>query len=154
MNKTIKRTGQLPVLVTSVPSFQLTPLSGNILLISQDQDQTTFLCENLQEGGYEVERMVPQERLLPFGKNQPIYNKNQIPDLIICDVAVNENKEMQFLRSLCETNRLTYIPIILLAEIESSNFEKAVMDLWVDDFLIKPVRPAELLMRVRWLLHK
>ena len=77
--------------------------------------------------------------------------RHDCPDLVICDLLGDSMDGLDFLRDVRKTGHL---PVMIVTSLESnSTFEKAVIDLGADDFVIKPVRTSELLLRVRLLLR-
>lgn len=114
------------------------------------------LCRPLLQCGYQVTHLVnPQEALshLSFALNKL---PQAVPALIICDLFLRGMDGLDFVQDLrhlqnaCNQN----IPILLVATIESNpTFEQAVVEMGADDFIVKPVRASDLILRVRRLMR-
>jgi two-component system, OmpR family, response regulator len=123
---------------------------ARIMVVDADRQLNADMCAVLQEYGY---------RPLPF--NSPldalIYLQDmpdEQPQLVICDL-LGDGDQLDGLEFLRMSRRMNpAIPVIVATSMESnSTFEKAIIDMGADDFLLKPVRFSELLLRVRLLLR-
>jgi DNA-binding response OmpR family regulator len=76
--------------------------------------------------------------------------RTEIPDLIICDIAMPKMDGYTFIQEFRNDNRLKGVPIIVLTG------RGEMVDIFkmagIDNYLIKPVDPKALLARVRRLL--
>ncbi len=123
----------------------------HILVIDSDgPEKEHSLCTVLKSYGYQTSHLKsPEQALSHIGQAKP----GTSPDLIICDLLGDEMDGLDFLRNIRKTNQPT-LPVMIVTSLESnSTFEKAVIDLGADDFVLKPVRASELLLRVRLLLR-
>jgi DNA-binding response OmpR family regulator len=112
------------------------------------------LCNTLLECGFQIyhfnEPAEVRELLSTPASNMAL------PDLIICDLFLNGMDGLDFIleiRRIQFENNLS-IPILMSAAIESNpTFEEAVLQTGADDFIVKPIRSSDLLLRVRRLLR-
>ncbi|MEI6043764.1 MAG: response regulator [Chloroflexota bacterium] len=132
-----------------------------IMVVDNDQPSRGVhpLCHPLTECGYQVTHLVnPCDALvqLKLAANQYQCNEQFTPALVICDLFLRDRDGLDFvqeLRGLQQTTR-EVIPILLVATIESNpTFEQAVLNMGADDFIVKPIRPSDLLLRVRRLIR-
>jgi len=114
------------------------------------------LCRPLLQCGYQVTHLVnPQEALrqLNFAAN----NLSQAtPALIICDLFLRGMDGLDFVQDLrqLQDKFVQNVPILLVATIESNpTFEQAVVEMGADDFIVKPIRASDLILRVRRLMR-
>ena len=127
------------------------PTNYHILVIDNDEpQQSESLSSVLQGYGYHISHLYNPQQALSDLRETP---STTYPDLIICDLLGDGMDGLEFLRNM-RTPSLFGTPIMIVTSLESnSTFEKAVIDLGADDFVIKPVRTSELLLRVRLLLR-
>ncbi|MDZ7961284.1 MAG: response regulator [Aulosira sp. DedQUE10] len=70
--------------------------------------------------------------------------KEEIPDLIICDVMMPELNGYEFVESLRQDPKMATIPVIFLTAKADRTDLRQGMELGADDYLTKPFTPAEL----------
>jgi putative two-component system response regulator len=76
------------------------------------------------------------------------------PDLVLLDLHMPEPDGLEILRRLRGARiSLGYLPVIVLSADGSRLARNSALGLGADDFLIKPFDHAEVLLRVRNLLH-
>jgi DNA-binding response OmpR family regulator len=141
-----------------LPPTQL-PLHGtahnaHIMLIDRDTESACSLGRVLNSYGYRTSHLCsPRQALDQLLPSQVSGATNTPPDLIICDLLGDEIDGLDFLRDV-RNPIYPHVPVIIVTALESNTtFEKAVIEMGADDFVIKPVRPSELLLRVRLLLR-
>ncbi|TAK30603.1 MAG: response regulator [Chloroflexota bacterium] len=83
----------------------------------------------------------------------------QIPDLILLDIIMPELDGFEVCRRLKEDAALAHIPIMMITSFSEKYMETSLslsqgLTLEADDFIDKPLVPAELLLRVEKLLHR
>ena len=115
--------------------------SPTVLVIDDDPDIRESLQMALEEWGYRVlcaaDGDTGTERALSDG-----------PDLIILDMMMPRVSGFAVLQRLRQHHRLG-VPIIMLSGIESDHQRDYAKFLGADLFLMKPIRPLELLQHVR-----
>ncbi|MGI9553080.1 MAG: response regulator [Aurantibacter sp.] len=109
-----------------------------ILLIEDDFSLRENTAEILELSGYEV-------KMAPNGKVGVTLAKDQLPDIIVCDIMMPELDGYGVLEELSTNKSTRHIPFIFLsAKTERSEIRKG-MDLGADDYLTKPFEEEELL---------
>lgn len=76
------------------------------------------------------------------------------PDLIVCDITMPEMNGHRVLQTLRDQPATAQIPFIFLTGWSERDDVRAGMNLGADDYLVKPVDPAELLAAVRSRLQR
>jgi DNA-binding response OmpR family regulator len=77
-----------------------------------------------------------------------------IPDLIITDLNMPDMNGYEFVRKLKSDENHENIPIIVLSGIGESAERLKLYKMGVDEYLIKPFNPEELLVRVEKILNR
>ncbi|KIO46728.1 MULTISPECIES: response regulator [Porphyromonadaceae] len=80
-------------------------------------------------------------------------HEGNIPDLIISDVYMPEMDGHTFLKKLKSSEMFSFIPVIILSSMESTNDRIGLLEDGASDFVLKPFNPQELKIRVRNLLR-
>jgi DNA-binding response OmpR family regulator len=114
-----------------------------ILIVDDDQAMRDMLKTFLEKQGYRV-------ILASDGLEGLQQAESEDPDLIILDARMPGLNGAQICRRLRSQERTRSIPIILATGFGDVLLE--VLDAGVDDFVMKPVRLAEFLVRVRGML--
>ena len=127
---------------------------ARIIIIDDDPDITEAMKVVLEKHGYSVD-------IANDGSEGMNRIKATSPDLIILDVIMNTPDEGFVLsRELKSNPKYKQIPILMITSIGQKvglDFESAAGDetwLPVNGFLNKPVKPDELLEKVKTLLHE
>ena len=122
---------------------------STILLIDDDPDFVEATCTVLESAPYEV--LVAHN-----GAEGLVKARETRPDLIILDVIMPVEDGFQTLEKLKADLTLAHIPVMMLTSLSNgasmapeSNSKPAV-----EDYIDKPIRPAELLRRVEKLLAR
>ena len=129
---------------------------AKILIVDDDPDILLSMRLTLKDAGYEVVEASNGTQALALVKSA-------LPDLIVMDVMMDSTTEgfqLAFqLRSpdpTAEYARFSHIPILMLTAIHSTTSLRFSPDedyLPVDDFVEKPLDPADLVKKVEALLH-
>jgi len=76
------------------------------------------------------------------------------PDLIVCDLMMPEVDGLSFVKQLKASGAFKHIPVIILSSIDTSSTKIELLKFGASDYMIKPVNPAELEIRIENLLRK
>jgi len=112
-----------------------------ILIIEDNNDLQDFLGQILQEEGYEVHKAMD-------GKEGILVAEELIPDLVISDVMMPKMDGYQVVEHLKTNFATDHIPIIILTA--KASFDSVIDGLGAgaDDYLSKPFKSNELLLRI------
>lgn len=120
--------------------------SAEILVVDDDEDGRAALLALLEAGGYQVREARDGTSCLEAVGERP-------PSLILLDVSMPGMDGFETLQRLRKGARRD-VPVILLT---GNRFDPesigAGLELGAEEYLPKPVRPGELLARIRALLH-
>ena len=72
----------------------------------------------------------------------------QVPDLIVLDVDLPGFSEGEIETFIKERKRQE-VPIILLGRLDHGDFVLSAINLGANDFIIKPIKPVELILRIQ-----
>lgn len=118
-----------------------------ILLIEDDKAVRENTAELLELAGYIIVTATN-------GKSGLLKAKNEVPDLIICDIMMPELNGYGVLQILSKNPATKYIPFIFLsAKMEHKDIRKG-MNLGADDYLTKPFDESELFSTIESRLAK
>jgi DNA-binding response OmpR family regulator len=135
-------------------NIQHTTLSGvekphldrkrRILVADDDEPTRRLLAESLEEEGYHVQVAADGRQTLETASNF-------LPDLILLDVKMPEIDGLEVARRL---HAKSSVPIIMLSALTDDIDRVAGLSAGSDDYVTKPVRPRELLLRIQSLLRR
>ncbi|MEZ5041120.1 MAG: response regulator [Saprospiraceae bacterium] len=74
------------------------------------------------------------------------------PDLIVLDVDLPGFSEAELITFIKDRNAQE-VPLILLGNIEHGDFVLDALKMGADDFIIKPIKPLELILRIQKVLQ-
>ena len=139
-------TGQNHAAPTSTSNHTTQPLrQGRRILIADDDEAVRrMLADYLTEEGYEV-------RIAADGKETLEVVSQFAPDLVLLDVKMPEIDGLEVTRRL---HAKSNIPIIMLSALGEDIDRVAGLSAGSDDYVTKPVRPRELLLRIQGLLRR
>jgi len=112
-----------------------------ILVIDDEAKLRAQTAELLRLEGYEVTEA-------RNGREGVESAKKNLPDLIVCDITMPEMNGHRVLETLRGEPRTAHVPFIFLTGWGERDDVRAGMNLGADDYLVKPVVPAELLSAV------
>jgi DNA-binding NarL/FixJ family response regulator len=112
-----------------------------ILVIDDEAKLRAQTAELLRLEGYEVTEARNGREGVESAKKNP-------PDLIVCDITMPEMNGHRVLETLRNEPRTAHVPFIFLTGWGERDDVRAGMNLGADDYLVKPVVPAELLSAV------
>ncbi|MCB0594794.1 MAG: response regulator [Lewinellaceae bacterium] len=112
-----------------------------ILICEDEEILLTALKFRLQKQGYELFLAVD-------GKEARDIIQKERPDLIVTDIDVPKISGMELI-SLVRNDMEMNVPIIIIAPLENENLILEAMQKGADDFVTKPFKPVELVLRIR-----
>jgi DNA-binding NarL/FixJ family response regulator len=112
-----------------------------ILVIDDEAKMRTHTAELLRLENYEVTEARNGREGVESARATP-------PDLIVCDITMPEMNGHRVLETLRGDVRTAHVPFIFLTGWGEKDDVRAGMNLGADDYLVKPVDPAELLAAV------
>src|SRR5262249_1076014 len=115
-----------------------------ILIVDDDEATRLMLAEYLEEEGYQV-------RTAEDGAQTLEAVSSFLPDLILLDVKMPEIDGLEVARRV---HAQSNIPIIMLSALTDDIDRVAGLSAGSDDYVTKPVRPRELLLRIQGLLRR
>ena len=116
--------------------------SGNILVADDEKVNVDFFQVMLSKLGFEVETACSGEELF-------VKLKNFIPDLIILDLLMPNMSGFEVARRLKAENRTREIPIIVLTAVSDIRDKVDMLELGIEDYIMKPFNFIEILARIR-----
>ena len=120
-------------------------MAERILIVDDDRDSLKLIGLMLQRRGYEI--VVAQT-----GTQALVKVETDMPDLIILDVMMPDMDGYAVCRSLRSSPKTASIPIIMFTAKTRVDDKVAGFQAGADDYLTKPIHPAELTSRVETLL--
>lgn len=120
--------------------------SKRLLLAEDDPMLASLLKYRLERGGYTVD-------LAADGREVKSYLEKQLPDVIVSDIMMpyfSGIELVDFLRSELKST----VPVIIISNAGNETNILNAFSLGADDFISKPVSPAELMIRVDKLTRK
>jgi len=123
---------------------QQPPHDTHIVVVDGDSPSRAYASFLLSDAGYHVTELDDGTNVLPLLARQPV-------DLLILDAELPDVDGF----ALCEQVRqLSDVPLIFLTTRDSTEDRVRGLRLGADDYLIKPIEPAELLARVQAVLRR
>jgi len=118
-----------------------------ILIVDDDLETLRLVGLMLQRQGYEIV-------VANSGKQALNFAKSEAPDLIVLDIMMPEMDGFQVSQFLRKDPALTGIPILMFTAKSQVDDKVAGYDAGADDYLTKPVHPAELVAHIKALLTR
>ena len=114
-----------------------------ILLVEDDKGIVTNLTEYLVKEGYEVKSASGQKAALQLVENEQF-------DLVLLDISLSDGNGF----SVCKAIKSDYhIPVIFLTASGDEYSTVTGFELGADDYIAKPFRPRELVLRIKNILR-
>jgi len=115
-----------------------------ILIADDDELTRRTLADYLEQEGYQV-------RVAADGRQALEAAADFLPDLILLDVKMPEIDGLEVVRRL---HAKSSVPIIMLSGLSDDIDRVAGLSAGSDDYVTKPIRPRELLLRIQGLLRR
>jgi len=149
----MKKTTTTPVVLSPLQSDEksvaaIAPLSGDkthILIVEDNPDMSLFLEESLSPYFQCTIAMDGNEAI-------KLLENNLKPDLITSDIMMPNMDGFTFLEHVKTLKTLRHVPFILLTARAMEDDKLKGLRMGVDDYLTKPFRPKELVVRINNLL--
>ena len=122
-------------------------MDNTILLVEDDPELQEILTLTLQNAGYRVVRagsIRQAEALLT----------SAMPQMVLLDWMLPDTPGLTFARRLRSEARTAAVPIIMLTGRESESDRITGLEAGVDDYLIKPFSPRELMARMKAVMRR
>ncbi len=128
------------------------PERGRILVVDDDPDFLAATRAVLESQPYSVATAHSGEEALEKARSI-------LPDLILLDIIMPGMDGFEVCRRLKEDTRLSQTPVMMITSFSEKYMDTTLslsqgLTLEADDFIDKPIVPAELLLRVEKLLRK
>lgn len=118
---------------------------NHILVVEDDAKLNQIVCTYLNDNGFYVKGCLNAKEAY-----EEMYNN--FYDLIISDIMMPEIDGFEFARTVRTVNKT--IPILFMSAKDDLPSKQKGFRLGIDDYMVKPVELAELLLRVRALLRR
>lgn len=125
----------------------MTTTKPKVLLVDDEEDILEFLAYNLQKNDIDTVTAID-------GKEALRKAVVESPDLIILDIMMPEMDGLEVCKKLREDNRFDDTAIAFLTARNEEYIQVSSLDIGGDDFIIKPIKPALFVSRVRALLRR
>ena len=122
-------------------------MDNTILIVEDDPQLQEVLALNLQNAGY---------RVLKAGsvrQAEQLLNTN-LPQMMLLDWMLPDTPGLSFARRMRSEPRTAAIPIIMLTGRDCESDKVTGLEAGVDDYLIKPFSPRELLARIKAVMRR
>ncbi len=116
-----------------------------VLVVEDNEDVREFIQGTLQEEGYRV-------ITAPNGQTGIDMALKTIPDLVVSDVMMPIKDGYEVCQALKQDEKTSHVPLILLTAKASFESKMKGLDIFADDYLVKPFSTTELLTRIRNLI--
>src|SRR5258708_13965638 len=131
---------------STLSSVEMTPMDRRrrILIVDDDEPTRRMLGESLEQEGYQVE-------LAEDGRHALEIASSFLRDLILLDVKMPDLDGLEVARRL---HAKSNVPLRMLSALTDDIDRVAGLSAGSDDYVTKPVRPRELLLRMQALLRR
>ena len=117
----------------------------HILVVDDDKSLNQTVCTYLNDCGFQTRGVFRADEAY-----DEMYNN--LYDLIISDIMMPDVDGFEFAGTVRQVNR--HIPILFMSAKDDLSSKERGFRLGIDDYMVKPVELAELVMRVRALLRR
>lgn len=118
-----------------------------ILVVEDHSDTLELLKYNLTTSGYNVVTAMDGHKALEQARNEK-------PDLILLDLMLPGLDGLEVCRRLKQETGTQHIPVIMLTA-KGEEVDRVVgLELGVDDYVVKPFSPRELVLRIKAVLRR
>jgi signal transduction histidine kinase/DNA-binding response OmpR family regulator len=118
----------------------------SILIVDDNRDMRMFIHEILN-GHYNIAEAVD-------GKQGFDLACERIPDLVVADIMMEPVDGIEFCQNLKQDERTSHIPVIMLTAMTGAEVKISSLKTGADDYLTKPFKQDEFLIRIRNLIEQ
>jgi two-component system phosphate regulon response regulator PhoB len=122
-------------------------MDNTILVVEDDPELQEVLALNLQNAGYKV------MRASSIRQAEALVNTT-LPQMVLLDWTLPDTPGLTFARRLRSESRTAAVPIIMLTGRDGESDKITGLEAGVDDYLIKPFSPRELLARIKAVMRR
>ena len=126
---------------------QVKKMAEKILIVDDDVETLRLVGLMLQRQGYEIVAADSGSQAITMARKE-------LPDLIVLDVMMPDMDGFQVTQSLRQNAATSLVPILMFTAKSQVDDKVAGYDAGVDDYLTKPVHPAELVAHIKALLAR
>jgi two-component system sensor histidine kinase/response regulator len=120
---------------------------GRIMLIENDEETAHIICDILNAAGYQLVWMLEESTAIPqIEILQPV--------LVIANAWLSDSNGYNLIRHLRHNPATKKIKIIALSPQHSPENQQHCLDAGANDYLIKPIRPEQVLQKVITLISE
>lgn len=118
----------------------------NVLVCEDEEIMLTALEFRLRKQGYNV-------TIAEDGRKALEILETQVPDIIVADIMMPHVTGLELVQHIRETMNSS-VPIIMISALELDEVILEAFRLGANDFITKPFKPSELVLRIRRLTTK
>jgi two-component system phosphate regulon response regulator PhoB len=122
-------------------------MDNTILVVEDDPQLQEVLALNLQNAGYRVFKAGTV-------KQAEAALANALPQMLLLDWMLPDTPGLSFARRMRSEARTAAVPIIMLTGRDCESDKVTGLEAGVDDYLIKPFSPRELLARIKAVMRR
>jgi DNA-binding response OmpR family regulator len=122
-------------------------MATKVLIIDDEEDYRLIVSDVLRSASYEV-------HTADDGRAGLEALKSFTPEIILVDWMMPRLDGEGFLKELRKDAKFKALPVLMLTVKQTADEELEALHFGVDDFIVKPFKPEELLARVRAALRR
>ena len=122
-------------------------MSKQILIVEDEPDIVETVRYNLEQTGYQALAATDAETALEMVSDG-------LPDLIVLDLMLPGMNGFDFCKILKQESHTRHVPICVLSGRKEEVDRVLAFELGVDDYVVKPFSPRELMLRIRSILER
>lgn len=122
-------------------------MATNVLAVDDEEDYRIIIKDVLEGAGYDV-------RLASDGQEGLCALKDYRPDIILADWMMPRMDGQQFVQAVRREEAHKGVPVIMLTVRQTTDDELDALHFGVDDYIVKPFSPEDLLARIRAVLRR
>lgn len=121
-------------------------MKEKILLVEDEKDIVEFLKYNLEKEGFEV--------ITAYDGEEALKKLADGPDLVVLDIMMPKMNGFDVCKKIRANERYESLPIIFLTAKSSEIDEILGLELGASDYIVKPISPQKLVVRIKANLKK